>query len=90
MENFTAIPCITVIVYLLAEIFKQVTKKNQFVPVFCGIIGGILGILGFFIAHDFIGAENIFCAVAIGIVSGFSATGINQVYKQFSESKDEK
>ena len=27
-------------------------------------------------------AEDYFTAVAIGIVSGFAATGINQVYKQ--------
>lgn len=95
MENFTALPCITIIVYLFAELFKQVTKneKNQFIPVFCGVLGGILGGAGFFLAPSFINAENIFCAVAIGIVSGFSATGVNQIYKQFTvknSNKDEK
>ena len=37
------------------------------------------------IIPEYIGAENWAVAVAIGIVSGFAATGVNQIYKQLTE-----
>ena len=66
MENFVAIPCITVIVYLIAETFKAITKeeKNQFLPVICGVAGGILGIICFYLAPDYIAGENLFSSIA--------------------------
>lgn len=84
MENFVAIPCITVIVFLLAELFKLVTKnqKNQFVPVLCGLLGALLGVVCYLWVPEYIAGENILQAIATGIVSGFSATGVHQVYKQ--------
>lgn len=84
MENFVAILCITVIVYFLAEIFKLITKnqKKQFVPVFCGFCGAILGVVCFLWVPEYIAGENLLQAIATGIISGFSATGIHQVYKQ--------
>lgn len=43
--------------------------------------GGVLGALGMNIMPDFPAADYI-NAVAVGMVSGLAATGVNQVYKQ--------
>ena len=82
--NFSAIPALVVIVYLLAEGVKLIQngKFSPYIPVFCGACGGILSLLAFIFCPSFVGAETIFDALAIGIVSGFSATGVNQVFKQ--------
>ena len=91
MNDFTAIPCITIIAYLCAEIFKLFTKQkfNEFVPVLCGAVGAILGALAYFFFPDFIPNQNLFFSIATGIVSGFSATGINQMYKQMTSKVNE-
>ena len=72
---------ITVICYLAAMAVKATEVDNKWLPVICGLIGGILGVVGMFYMPDF-PAADIINAVAIGIVSGLAATGINQVYKQ--------
>ena len=45
MNQFAAIPCITVICYLFAEIFKAITKgkRNNLVPIICGAVGAVAG-----------------------------------------------
>jgi uncharacterized membrane protein YeaQ/YmgE (transglycosylase-associated protein family) len=73
--------------YLAGAICKAIgnEKLDKFIPVICGVIGAILGVVIFASIPNFIPAENWAVAVAIGIVSGFSATGINQIYKQIKE-----
>ncbi len=89
MDGFTAIPCITVAVYLLAEIFKAFTneKHNKYIPIVCGSLGAIFGIIIHFVAPELIPGKDVFCSLATGIISGFSATGINQVYKQVTDGE---
>ena len=78
---------ITVICYLAAQGLKATPLNNKWLPVICGILGGLLGILGMLIMPDFPASDYI-TAVAIGIVSGLAATGANQVYKQLSSKED--
>ena len=75
---------ITVICYLAAMAVKATEVENKWLPVICGLIGGILGVVGMFYMPDF-PAADIINAVAIGIVSGLAATGINQAYKQLTK-----
>lgn len=75
---------ITVICYLAAMAVKATEVDNKWLPVICGLIGGILGVVGMFYMSDF-PAADIINAVAIGIVSGLAATGINQAYKQLTK-----
>ena len=91
MNQFAAIPCITVICYLFAEIFKALTKgkRNNLVPIICGAVGAVAGLIGFFAVPDFLPGENLFSAIATCIVSGFSATGVNQAYKQMTQKGEE-
>lgn len=83
MENlgFTAIPAITVICYLVAQIVKATAVDNKWLPIVCGVVGAALGVAAMFVMPDFAATDYI-TAVAIGIVSGLSATGVNQIVKQ--------
>jgi len=89
LSEFIAIPAIAVIVYLIAEGYKLIANgREQFlkvIPVICGFMGAILSVVAFFTTPDMIPAENLFAAIAIGIVSGLAATGAHQVFKQFKE-----
>ena len=60
---------------------KALPLDNKFIPIICGAVGGALGVIGAFVMPDF-PANDLITALAVGIISGFAATGINQVYKQ--------
>lgn len=86
MDNIfgmATIPSIIVICYLIAQGVKTTNLDNKYIPIICGVLGGILGSVAMFVVPDF-PAADVFTAIAIGIVSGLSATGINQIYKQLS------
>ena len=73
---------ITVITYLIGMGCKAWEKlDNKFIPVICGFVGAILGIVAMKTMPDF-PAKDVINAVAIGIVSGLASTGANQVGKQ--------
>lgn len=75
---------ITVICYLVAMAVKATEVDNKWLPVICGLVGAILGVVGMFYMPEF-PAADIINAVAIGIVSGLAATGVNQVFKQLKQ-----
>lgn len=79
---------ITVICYLAAQAVKATSLDNKWLPVICGILGGILGAAGLYCIPDY-PAKDIITAIAVGIVSGLAATGANQVYKQLSGGKSD-
>ena len=79
-----AVVAITVITYLIGMGCKAWEKlDNKFIPVICGFVGAILGVVGIYTMPDF-PAKDILNAIAIGIVSGLASTGANQVKKQLS------
>lgn len=75
---------ITIICYLVGEAVKVLAIDNKYIPVIVGICGGLLGVPGMLLMPDF-PATDYMTAVAVGIVSGLAATGINQVAKQLTE-----
>lgn len=79
---------ITVICYLAAMAVKATSLDNKWIPVICGVLGAVLGIVGMFAMPDY-PANDYITAVAVGIVSGLAATGGNQVYKQLNGKKEE-
>lgn len=90
MENIfgiVTIPSIIIICYLLAQGVKATGIDNKYIPIICGVLGGILGVVGMFVVPDFPAADYL-TAIAIGIVSGLSATGINQIFKQLSNKNN--
>ena len=82
--GIVSIPVITVIVFLVAEAIKATKLDNKWLPVICGTVGGILGIVAMLFMPDF-PAHDFLTAFAIGAVSGLAATGAHQIYKQLSE-----
>ena len=85
--NFTAVPIIVICCYLCGEIYKAIfrnrTDAYKFIPVITSVMGGILGTIIFLTNPEVIlDAPNIWVAIGIGVVSGASATGANQIIKQ--------
>lgn len=75
---------ITVICYLIGEGIKVSGLDNKWIPVIVGLCGGILGVVGMMVMQEF-PATDYLTAVAVGIVSGLGATGVNQVVKQLGQ-----
>lgn len=75
---------ITVIAYLIGQAVKATKLDNKWIPVICGASGGVLGALALNIMPSF-PAEDYITAVAIGIASGFAATGVNETLKQLGK-----
>ena len=67
----------------VAEIIKATKLNKKWIPPICGILGGVMGPIAMKIIPSF-PASDMLTAVAVGIVSGLSATGINQTYKQLT------
>ena len=79
---------IVVITYLIGLLVKAVPSiKDEFIPVIVGVAGGILGIAGMYVIPEF-PANDLINAFAVGVVSGLSSTGVNQVWKQMSNLKN--
>ena len=80
-----SVTAITAICYLGGMACKATTKvKDEVIPVVCGVAGAALGVVGMYTMPDF-PAQDVINAVAIGIVSGLAATGINQAVKQLKQ-----
>lgn len=82
--GIAAIPVITVICYLIAEAIKATPLDNKWLPVICGSLGGILGVVALYVSPTIIPATDVLTAIAIGIVSGFAATGVHQSIHQLT------
>ena len=85
--EFISIPAIVVICYTMAELFKlffrEKTKIYAAIPIFVGIVGGVIGAIVYFVDPSMIGnSPNLLIAISIGIISGLASTGSNQVIKQ--------
>lgn len=90
--EFTCVPIIIIICYMVGEIYKVIFKNNKnvykLIPVIVTITGGILAILIYLTSKEIIlNADNIWIALEIGLVSGASATTTNQIIKQVFMSK---
>lgn len=85
--GIVSVAAITVIAYLAGMICKAVSDEiipDKVIPVVCGLVGGLFGIIGLNVMPDF-PAHDLVNALAIGIVSGLAATGVNQIGKQLSK-----
>ena len=94
--EFTSIPIIVIICYIIGEIYKVLFKHKQdlykFIPIVLACFGGLLGVLIFLTNPEImLTVSNAWTALGIGIVSGVSSTGTNQIIKQiFNKNKEEK
>lgn len=84
--GIASVAAITVICYLAGQVVKATGIDNKWIPVICGVLGAILGPVALFIGVPDFPATDPLTAVAVGIVSGLAATGINQVGKQLTNN----
>ena len=87
MMEFTCVPIIILICYVIGEIYKVIFKTKEdlykLIPIIVTITGGIIGILIYLTNKEIIfNADNIWIALQIGLVSGASSTTTNQILKQ--------
>ena len=82
--GIAGVAAITVICYLAGQLVKASGLDNKWIPIICGVVGGILGVLAMRYMPDYPAGDDI-TAVAVGIVSGFAATGINEAVKQIRQ-----
>lgn len=81
--GITGVAAIAVICYLVGMGLKAWdTFDDRKIPVIMGVIGGVLGIVAYFLTPQLLPVDDILSSIAVGIVSGFTATGVNQIYKQ--------
>lgn len=85
--GIAGVAAISVICYLIGMAVKVSKIDDKFIPVICGVLGAILGVVAYVTKMPSFPAQDILTAIAVGIVSGLAATGANQIYKQFKESK---
>lgn len=92
--NYEGIPLIILLCYIFGEIYKVIFKNNKqiykLIPLFVSLLGGILGVILYKSEPSMIlEANNIYIALFIGLISGASSTGANQIVKQvFMKGKD--
>ena len=84
--GIASVAAITVIAYLVGIGCKAAgSVKDELIPVICGCVGAVLGVAGLYLMPDF-PATDVINALAVGIVSGLAATGVNQIYKQLTKT----
>ena len=88
LTGIGSVAAITVICYLAGVVVKATPfDNNGLIPIVCGLLGGILGVVGMLFMPDF-PANDFLTAAAVGIVSGLAATGANQIGKQLAGWKE--
>ena len=82
---------IVIIMYLVGELYKNIfiNKKElyRFIPIIVTILGGIMGVIMYMII-PLENIENVFEALYVGLISGASSTGTNQIIKQIKGEKE--
>ncbi len=84
--GITGVAAITVICWLAAQALKASPLPAKWIPILCGVLGGILGVIGKLVMPEFPAADRL-TAVAVGIVSGMAASGIDQAGVQLAAGK---
>ncbi|MBQ8292405.1 MAG: phage holin family protein [Bacilli bacterium] len=79
--------------YMLGEIYKLVFPKDQtkrLIPIVLAVFGAILGVIIYYIDKSkLLNVDSILTAILVGVISGTSSTGANQIIKQIFKNKGE-
>ena len=82
--GIAGVAVITVICYLIGQAVKASGLENKWIPIIVGTCGGVLGVAGMYLMADF-PAQAYLTAIAVGIVSGLAAVGVDQIGKQLNQ-----
>ena len=80
--GIASVAAITVLCYWAGLVVKALPWDNKYIPIVCGAVGALLGLLWFVAGWPDFPAGDPVTAAAVGIVSGLAATGVNQAFKQ--------
>lgn len=83
--GIASVAAITAIAYLLGMAVKATSVADKWIPIICGVAGLALGVVAWMMDVPSYPADNWLDAAAVGIVSGWAATGINQSIKQITK-----
>lgn len=86
--NITILIAIVIIAYLAGEIAKKSKLDNASIPIVCGVVGGVMGILALYLHVPDFPATDPITAVGVGIAYGLAATGVNQAFHQQKKRND--
>lgn len=88
ITSFASIPAIMAICYFISEAYKwfiaeedgeiHSKKANAFIPVLCGSVGLIIGVITYYGNPDVIHSDNVLAAAATGITSGLASVGVQR------------
>ena len=88
--GIAGVASITLICFGVAFALKKTgIFPTKFIPLLCMGLGLILGLTGYFLIPAF-PAEDWLTAIAIGVASGWAATGAHQSVKQLWDAHDKK
>ena len=83
--GIASVAAITAIAYLLGMAVKATSVADKWIPIICGAAGLILGVVAWAMGVPDYPAHDWLNAAAVGIVSGWAATGLNQSVKQLTK-----
>lgn len=82
--GIASVAAIMAVAYLIGMAVKTTGVADKWIPTICGVVLGVVawtvGVKDF-PAHDWLNAA------AVGIASGWAATGLNQSVKQLTKQK---
>lgn len=85
--GIVSVPVIVVLCLLIGKAWKTSARlDDKWIPCVCGASGLVLGVLIWLTNSaypvDWFGIGDPWMAAAVGVVSGFAATGVHQAVKQ--------
>lgn len=84
--GITGVASITLICFGIAFALKKTGKfPTKFIPILCLGMGVVLGLVAYFLVPAF-PADDWLTAIAIGMASGWAATGAHQSVKQLYDA----
>lgn len=91
--SIATMPVIAAIVYGVIDFLKYfVFSGNEtfkkYIPVISTAIGGVSGIVAYFVCPEIVPVATWYGSILIGCASGLSAVGVNQIKKQIKKGGD--
>lgn len=92
-HSIITVPAIVAITYGIIDFFKYfVFSDNEifkkYIPVISAVLGGVLGVVAYFICPEIMPVATWYGSIFIGGASGLSAVGVNQIKKQIKKGGD--
>lgn len=92
LTSFASVPAIMAICWLMAEVYRWAIadedgkpknrKAEAFVPILCGLIGLLLGVITYYQNPAVIHSDNVLAAAANGITSGLASAGVGSIARK--------